>query len=94
MFSEAICMSNHTIYPCVGKKFGQVMHFTVSVLIKGSNIISIHKHSQGPEGSVENRLFYEKKSGKIDFTHILAKVYILRHLPVTILLQPTEWNTP
>ena len=39
MFSEAICMSNHTIHPCVGKKFGQVMHFTVSVLIEGSNMI-------------------------------------------------------
>ena len=39
MFSEAICMSNHTIYPCSRKKFGQVMHFTVSVLKEGSNMI-------------------------------------------------------
>ena len=32
-------------------------------------------------------LFYEKKSEKIDFMHILARVYILRHLMVVILIQ-------
>ena len=30
MFTEAICVANHTIYPCVEKKVGQVIHQSIN----------------------------------------------------------------
>ena len=53
MFTEAICVCNHTIHPCVGKKFVQVMRRSVSGLIwyHAPDICNVPSYNYNPANS-------------------------------------------